>query len=244
MIEWLRKRPPIVRVLVYAAAAILVFALAAGIGAIGALMLRGDLGGLSGAEEPQPSGEQGNAPQSQQKDAPAQQDGAGKQQDAAAGQNQQKGAEQQQQQQQAAAQQQREADYIARVGQIQSNAVETFLDTHQKLLRYDALTADDLQQMQANRANLEQLTVEVSNLDPPPQRYAEQYEVFRSAVSELNEAVVIAYEVVADPTTATKAEFDEYDAHAREADEGLRRSNELLGRDYKTLEGVREISPL
>jgi hypothetical protein len=243
MIEWLRKRPPLFRVLVYAAAAILVFAVAAGVGAIGALMLRGDLGGpLPRAEGPQPSDEQGNAPRPQQEDGAAQQDAAGEQQGAPAA--QQKDAEQQQQEQAAAAQQQSEADYIARVGEIQSTAVETFLDTHEKLLRYDALTADDLQKMEANRAALQEITAQVGNLDPPPQRYAEHYEVFRSAIRELDEAVGLAHEVVADPTTATKAEFDEYDRHAREASGGLRRSNELLGRDYATLEGVQEISPL
>jgi hypothetical protein len=245
MIEWLRKRPPIVRVLVYAAAAILVFAVAAGVGAVGALMLRGDLG-VPRAEQPQPSDEQGNAPRPQQEDAAAQQDEAGGQQDAAPAAQQKDAAakqQQQQQQQQEAAAQQSEADYLANISEIQSNAVETFLDTHDKLLRYDALTADDLKKMDANRATLQELSAELANLDPP-QRYAAHYEVFGSAIGELEEAVGLAYEVVADPTSATKAEFDEYDRHAREAGGGLRRSNEMLGRDYKTLEGVREISPL
>jgi len=242
MIEWLRKRPPIVRVLVYAAAAILVFAVAAGVGAVGALMLRGDLG-VPRAEQPQQADEQGNAPRPQQEEAAAQQDEAGGQQDAAPAAQQKDAAAEQQQQQEEAAAQQSEADYLARVGEIQSNVVEAFLDTHEKLLRYDALTADDLQKMQANRATLQELSAELGNIDPP-QKYAAQYEVFRSAIGELNEAVGLAYEVVADPTTATKAEFDEYDRLAREAGGGLRRSNEMLGRDYKTLEGVREISPL
>jgi hypothetical protein len=186
---------------------------------------------LPGAEEPGSPGKQEAAPRPQEKDA-------------AAGQKQQKdaAAEQKQQQQEAAAQQS-EAEYLARVGEIQTNAVETFLDSHEKLLRYDALTADDVQKMQANRAALQELTAQVGNLDPP-QRYAAHYEVFRSAISELNEAVRVAYEVVAEPTTATKAEFDEYDRHAQEAGGGLRRSNELLGRDYRTIEGVQEVSPL
>ena len=67
-------------VLVYAVAAILAFAVAAGVGATAALMLQGDLS-LPAREEPQPADEQGNAPQrqgaandrSQQKEAGAEQ---------------------------------------------------------------------------------------------------------------------------------------------------------------------------
>jgi hypothetical protein len=49
---------------VYAVAAILAFAVAAGVGATVALMLQGDLG-LPAREVPQPAGEQGNTPQRQ-----------------------------------------------------------------------------------------------------------------------------------------------------------------------------------
>src|SRR4028118_1272167 len=46
MRQWLRARSLPVRVLVYAALATLVFVLAAGVGAVGALALRGDVVGL------------------------------------------------------------------------------------------------------------------------------------------------------------------------------------------------------
>jgi hypothetical protein len=50
--------------------------------------------------------------------------------------------------------------------------------------------------------------------------------------------------VVADPTAATKSKFDAYDRHLAEADGLLQESNERLGRDYETIGGVQEISPL
>jgi len=139
--------------------------------------------------------------------------------------------------------QQRETDYVAKVGQIQSSAVEAFLDSHQKLLRYDALGSDDLEQMRANEAALGTLSTQVEELSVP-QGYEDHYEVFASAIKELEEAVQLAYEVVADSTTATKAEFDNYDRHAHRGADLLERSNEMLRRDYKRIEGLQEISPL
>jgi len=200
----------------YAAAAILAFALAAGVGAVGALMLRGDPN-LSGSEEPQPLDEQKNAARPQERDTASQQKDT--------------------------ASQQSEAEYVSKVGDIQGNAVEISLDSHDKLLRYDVLTNDDLEGLQANEAALQELAKQVDILDPP-QEYEGQYEVFRSAIDELHMAAQLAYELVADPTAATKSKFDEYDRRVAEADGRLQDSNERLGRDYETLGGVQEISPL
>ena len=214
--QWLRKRSLPVRVSVYAAAAILAFALAAGVGAVGALMLRGDPN-LSGSEEPQPLDEQKNAARPQERDTASQQKDT--------------------------ASQQSEAEYVSKVGDIQGNAVEISLDSHDKLLRYDVLTNDDLEGLQANEAALQELAKQVDTLDPP-QKYEGQYEVIRSAIDELHMAAQLAYELVADPTAATKSKFDEYDRRVAEADGRLQDSNERLGRDYETLGGVQEISPL
>ena len=223
IMQWLSKRSLPVRVSVYAAAVILAFALAAGVGAVGALMLRGDLN-LSGSEEPQPPDEQRNAARPQAKDNASQpKDAASQQKDAAA--------------------QQSKAEYVGKVGDIQANAVEISLDSHDKLLRYDVLTNDDLEELQANEAALQDLVDQVDNLDPP-QEYEGQYEVFRSAIDELHMAAQLAYELVADPTAATKSKFDEYDRRVAEADGRLQESNERLGRDYETVGGVQEISPL
>ena len=243
MIEWLKKRPPLIRVLVYAAAAILAFAVAAGVGATGALILRGDLG-LPEAEEPQPPQGQQNAPRAEGKDAAegelgaGQQNRAGQQQDALGARQGQGGAQQEED-----ASQQSEADYVASVGDIQADSVETFLDSHDKLLRYDALTADDVEEMQVNKDTLQELTEQASGLDAP-QRHRQQYETFVSAIDELHEAAQLAYSLAADPTTATHSGFDEYDRLVGEAAVDLQRSNDALGRDYASIEGVQKVNPL
>ncbi len=233
--QWLRKRSLPTRVLAYAVAAIVAFGLAAGVGGMGALMLRGDLN-LPGREEPQPLDKQKSAAGPQEKDV-AEQEGAVAQKDTA----EQKDAAPQPEREEAA--QQEEAEYINKVGDIQGKAVEISLDSHNKLLRYDVLTNDDLQELRANEAALREFADQVVNLDPP-QKYEGQYEVFRSAIDELHAAAQLAYELVADPTAATKLSFDEYDRRVAEADDGLQESNERLGQDYETVGDVQEISPL
>jgi hypothetical protein len=223
------------RVLAYAVAAIVAFGLAAGVGGMGALMLRGDLN-LPGREEPQPLDKQKSAAGPQEKDV-AEQEGAVPQKDTA----EQKDAAPQPEREEAA--QQEEAEYKKKVGDIQGRAVEISLDSHNKLLRYDVLTNDDLQELRANEAALREFADQVVNLDPP-QGYEGQYEVFRSAIDELHAAAQLAYELVADPTAATKLTFDEYDRRVAEANGGLQESNERLGQDYETVGGVQEISPL
>ncbi len=193
------------RVLAYVLAAALAFAVAAGVGVMTALILRGDLS-LPGTEEPQQLDEQQNAPRSQERG------------ETAAGQS--------------------EAEYVARVGDIQADSVETFLDSHDKLLRYDVLTAEDVGEMRTNKDALKELTEQVGSLDPP-QRYRQQFGTFDSAIDELYEAAQLAYNLAADPTAATQSGFEEYDRHVNEATAGLKRSNEILGRDYKTIEGAR-----
>jgi hypothetical protein len=97
--------------------------------------------------------------------------------------------------------------------------------------------------MQANQATLQGFTDQVNNLNPP-QKYREQYEMFRLGVSELHEAAQLAYTLAADPTAATQATFDEYDRHVNQAAAYLKKSDALLGRDYKTIEGVQRVSPV
>jgi hypothetical protein len=109
-------------------------------------------------------------------------------------------------------------------------------------VRYDALTADDVEQVRANRASLQGFTEQVGELDPP-QKYEEQYEVFRSAIDELHQAAQQAYALAADPTSATQSEFKAYDCHANEAVIRLQRSNALLDRDFATLRGAQELGP-
>lgn len=223
MIEWLRTRSSLTRVLVYAAAAILAFAVAAGVGATAAHMIQGGLS-LPAREEPGPAGDQGDAPE---------RGGA----DTTRSQQEETTAEPRKD----AASRQDEAEYVRRVGEIQSNSVEMFLDSHGKLLRYDALTAEDVEEMQTNQAALQEFTDQVGDLEPP-QKYSEQYTVFRSAINELNEAAQLAHNLAADPTAATQSGFDEYGRHVDEAAAYLQRSNEALNRDYETIEGVQKVS--
>jgi hypothetical protein len=225
MSRWLRERALPVRILVYVAAAAVVFAVSAGLGAMGALMLRDDLA-LPGTEEPRPLQEDiGEAHQDQE---PAASDAAESEQEHAASDT---------------AAEQSEADYIGKVGGIQAESVGTFLDSHDKLLRYDALSAEDVEKMQSDRTILREASDRVDELDPP-EKYEEHHEAFRSAVRELHEAARLAYILAADPTAATRAGFEEYDRHVGVAADRLRRSNEILGRDFETIEGVREVSPL
>lgn len=243
MTHWVRGLSPPVRVLVYAALAVLAFALAAGMGAMGALMLRGDVAGLLERQEPrpQPADEQ-DVDRAQQKDGAAE-DGAAERDGAAAGQTevasrQGKAAADRS----ADASQRDETEYVDAVEDIQTNAVETFLNSHEKLLLYDALAADDVQEMGANETALQGMADRAADL-APPRKYEEQHEVFGSAIDELHEAARLAHGMAADPVAAAGLGFDEYDGHVTEASSLLRRSNELSGEDYESIEGVREVSP-
>jgi hypothetical protein len=219
MMQRLRKLPPL-KILAFVAAAIAMLALAAGVGAMAALVLGPAPGPSDGGSEGvgvAESQREANAPEGENQPQEASRDGD-------------------------APDRLSEAEYVGTVGDIQAGAVEAFMDSHDKLLRYDALTAGDVEQMRANEAALQGLTEQAGEL-APPQKYEGQHEVFSSAVEELHEAARLAYGMAADPVAAEPGLFDEYDEHAKEASALLQRSNGLLGKDYKAIEGVREISP-
>jgi hypothetical protein len=220
MIERLQKLPPHLKVLAVAAAAIVMLALAAGVGAMAVLVLGSTPGSSAGGSEGV--------------------GGAGRQRevDSSEGENQRQEASKNG----GTPDRLSEAEYVSTVGDIQAVAVEAFLDSHDKLLRYDALTAGDVEEMQANEATLEELTDRANSL-APPQKYEGQHEVFRSAVQELHEATRLAYGMAADPVAAAELGFDGYDRRVNEASALLQRSNELLGKDYEAIGDVREISP-
>jgi hypothetical protein len=233
MTHWVRGLSPPLRVLVYAALAILAFALAAGVGAMGALTLRGDVG-LPERQGPRSADEQ-RVDRPPQKDG-ANEDGADEQKEAAPEQDQAAADRS------ADAAQRAEAEYVDAVEDIQTNAVETFRNSHEKLLRYDALAAADVQKMEANETALQGMAERAADLEPP-RKYGEQHEVFVSAVDELREAARLAHVMAADPVAAAELGFDEYDGRVNEASALLRRSNELLGEEYEAIGGVREVSP-
>jgi hypothetical protein len=236
MTHWVRTRSPLVRTLVYAALAILAFALAAGLGAMGASMLRGDLTGVPERQESRSADERA-VDRARQKDGAAEREEAGSERREAASRQDQAAADRS-----ADAAQRAEAEYVDAVEDIQTDAVETFRNSHEKLLRYDSLSAADVEEMKANEAALQGMAERAGDL-APPQRYEEQQDVFGAAIDELREAARLAHVMAADPVAAAELGFDEYDGHVNEASSLLRRSNELLGEDYESIGGVREVSP-
>ena len=211
MSGWWNQRSQSTRLLVYAVAAILAFVMAASVGAAAALVVGGDLSWPTGER----SGPGEPNPASERGNS-----------DAKRGQ---------------AAPQDKQTAYVHEVGEIQANSVETFLDSHEKVLRYDALTSGDIDEMQANQATLREFADRASDLNAP-QKYREQKEAFVSAIDELHQAAQLAYQLAADPISATRADFDDYDRLVNEAAAALQQSNEILGKDYKTIEGVRSVS--
>ena len=236
MTDRVRSRSLLVQVLVYAAVATLAFALAAGVGAIGALIVRGDFAGLLEGENSRPADEQDAADRAQQEGGAVEASAVG--QDEAASDRDEAAADQD-----AAASRREDAEYVGMVGAIQARAVETFLESHEKLSRYEALAADDVEEMKSNEATLREMADRATGL-APPRRYEDQHEVFGSAIIELHRAARLSYSMAADPVAAADlGAFDEYDGHVSDASALLQRSNDLLGKDYETIEGVREISP-
>ena len=232
MTHWVKTRSPLVRILIYVALAILAFALAAGVGATIALTLRDGVGSPE-RQGPRPADEQ-RVDRPQKKDGAAE-DGAAEQKGVASRQDQAAADR-------SAAAQRAEDEYVDAVEDIQTNAVETFLNSHEKLLRYDSLAAADVEEMEANEAALRGMADRATDLVPPA-KYEEHHDVFGAAIGELREASRLAHGMAADPVAAAEPAFDEYDRRVDEASALLRRSNELLGKDFEATEGVREVSP-
>jgi hypothetical protein len=223
MSEWWNQLSPFTRLLAFAVTVVLAFAVAMGIGAVAALMVSGNvswpIGETTRPDESSPSGEQGESAQYKQRDA----DHA---------QQQKSGAKRGQ-----ATTQDAQTTYVNEVEDIQADAVETFLDSYKKLQRYDALTSGDVKKVQANQAALKGFADQAGALDAPT-KYEEHKDTFLSAIDELYQAAQLAYALAADPISATNSDFDRYDHLVDEADASLQRSNEILGKDYKTIEGV------
>ena len=198
---WLRSVPAALRVAIYAAALVVTFALAMGMGAAAFMLYAG------------------NSTRSSE-NAESQRDSNQKQAQSNAS----------------------EAEYTADVADIQNRAVEAFVSSHEKLTRYDNLSTDDVEDLQANRTALQEYGNLAENLSPP-EEYLGQYELFNAAIDELSNATEIAYRVVTNPVSATAADFQEYDVLVAEATANLERSNEALGQDYRTTEGLPKVGP-
>ena len=134
----------------------------------------------------------------------------------------------------------KQTTYVHDVGEIQANSVGAFLDSNKKLLRYDALTSGDIEKMQGNQAALQGFADQASNLNAP-RTYTDQRDAFLSAIEELHQAAQLAYALAADPISATQADFDHYDRLVNEAAAGLQKSNKILGKNFKTIDGVHRV---
>lgn len=132
----------------------------------------------------------------------------------------------------------KESGYLARIDHIQAGSVDAFLDSNAKLLRYDMLTADDVEKLKANHVALTGYRKRADALIPP-KKYEDQYESFDSALGDLNYATGLAHRLAADPISATQSEFDAYALRVGRAAEHLRRSNEILDREFETIEDAR-----
>jgi hypothetical protein len=134
-----------------------------------------------------------------------------------------------------------EAAYLDEVADIQNGSVEASLRSNNKLLRYDGLIAEDVEEMKADYVALESYGRRAKDLAPSAE-HEDQYKVFVLAINELRDANELAYRLAVDPFSATQADFEAYDRHVARATAYLRRSNEMLGKDYKTFGAAQEIS--
>jgi hypothetical protein len=134
-----------------------------------------------------------------------------------------------------------EAAYLDEVADIQNGSVEASLRSNNKLLRYDGLTAEDVKELKADYVALENYARRARDLAPSAE-HEDQYKVFVLAINELRDANELAYRLAADPSSATQTDFEAYDRHVDRATAYLRRSNEMLGKDYKTIGAAQEIS--
>jgi hypothetical protein len=134
-----------------------------------------------------------------------------------------------------------EAAYLEEVADIQNGSVEASLRSNNKLLRYDALTAKDVEELKVDYVALENYARRARDLAPSAE-HQDQYKVFVLAIGELRDANELAYRLAADPFSATQTDFEAYDHYVDRATAYLRRSNDMLGKDYKTTGAAQEIS--
>jgi hypothetical protein len=131
-----------------------------------------------------------------------------------------------------------EAEYLGEAGKIQNASVEALVASNDKLFRYDTLTARDIEDLESNQLRLADYHDQAESLDAP-EEYEGPHEVFSEGISELYQASRIAYLLAAEPVSATQADFRSYNDHVDSATVLLEQSNEALGQDYKTTEGLK-----
>jgi len=225
------------KILALAVALALVLAVAAVVGAAAAFVSGADGGPSRGKDQQRAAGEASSERGSEQGSAAeerAAEERAAEQKAAEQKAAEQKAAEER------AAEERAAKEYLGKVADIQNESVEAALESNDLLLRYDRLTASDVEDMRANQAALRASSDRVEGL-APPKKHGAQYNVFVLAIDELRDANELAYRLAADPASATQADFEAYDRHVEEATAYLRRSNEMLNQEYKTTETAQGI---
>jgi hypothetical protein len=134
------------------------------------------------------------------------------------------------------------ASYAQNVGDIQNAAVQASTRINDRLRRYDTISAADIETIEADYLALETYSAQAEDLDVP-EEYKGQQEMFSGAISNLYAAAEIARRVTSAPISATAADLKEYDERVAEATAGLEQSNEILGQDYSTTEGLPKVGP-
>jgi hypothetical protein len=132
------------------------------------------------------------------------------------------------------------ARYVQNVGDIQNAAVQASTRINERLRRYDTLSMADIETIEADYRALETYSAQAEDLDVP-EEYKGQHEMFSGAITNLYAAAEIARRVTAAPISATASDFEEYDDRVAEATSGLEQSNEILGQDYSTTEGLPKV---
>ena len=135
------------------------------------------------------------------------------------------------------------AEYVENVGDIQNDAVQTFTRINDRIRRYDTLTVDDTEAIEADYLALQTYSAQAQDLDVP-EEYEAQHALFSGAIGNLYGAAEIARRVTAAPISATPADFNQYDNLVAEATSDLEQSNEVLGQDYSTTAGLPKVGSL
>lgn len=86
-------------------------------------------------------------------------------------------------------------EYLSKVKETNVGAVEAFLKIDEEIRQLDSITPEDVEEMENNRKKVSSNLDEIEGLDPP-EEYREQYELFRLAIVDLDEAAGLAYSMI------------------------------------------------
>jgi len=118
-------------------------------------------------------------------------------------------------------------EYLSIVEELQTSSEENFRDTEARFSRFDSLTPDDVERMKTNSSDLRSYFDQAEALHPP-EEYKDHYELFRTAVADLNQAAELAYSSASNPSSLRKADLDQYRRYRANGISGLQQANEVL----------------